>query len=191
MMLQYSKEDINSSLDILHKGGVILYPTDTIWGLGCDATNLQAVDKVYLIKKRLDSKSMLVLLENANMLNSYVKQVPELAWDLIEASIKPLTIIYPGAKNLASNLVGEDGSIGIRIVNDPFCEELIRRFRKPLVSTSANLSGESPPRFFDEINKEIKEAADYVVNYRQNDLQPREASSIIKLDLNGVFKILR
>ncbi|MEE4116425.1 MAG: L-threonylcarbamoyladenylate synthase [Marinilabiliaceae bacterium] len=191
MMLQYSKEDINNSLDILHKGGVILYPTDTIWGLGCDATKPQAVEKVYRIKNRVDSKSMLVLIHNENMLKSYVKEVPGIAWDLIEASIKPLTIIYPGAKNLASNLLADDGSLGIRIVNDPFCEELIRRFRKPLVSTSANLSGEKAPPFFDEINEVIKEAADYVVNYRRNDMQPREASSIIKLDLNGVFKILR
>jgi L-threonylcarbamoyladenylate synthase len=190
-MLQYSKEDINNSLDILHKGGVILYPTDTIWGLGCDATKPQAVEKVYRIKNRVDSKSMLVLIHNENMLKSYVKEVPGIAWDLIEASIKPLTIIYPGAKNLASNLLADDGSLGIRIVNDPFCEELIRRFRKPLVSTSANLSGEKAPPFFDEINEVIKEAADYVVNYRRNDMQPREASSIIKLDLNGVFKILR
>lgn len=190
-MLQYSKEDIVKCVNILNSGGIILYPTDTIWGLGCDATKPQAVERVYRIKNRVDSKSMLVLLENANMLNSYVKEVPVVAWELIEASTKPLTVIYPGAKNLAGNLIADDGSIGIRIVNDSFCEELIRRFRKPLVSTSANLSGERSPRFFDDITEEIKEAADYVVNYRQDDLQPREASSIIKLDLSGVFKIIR
>ncbi len=187
----YKKEEIKEALDVLFKGGIILYPSDTIWGLGCDATNAEAVNKIYRIKERSDSKSMLTLVGNENMLNSYVKSIPEIAWELIDVSDKPLTIIYPGAKNLANNLIAEDGSAGIRIVNEPFCEELIRKFRKPLVSTSANISGNKSPQIFDEIDMRIKKAADYVVEYRQDDLQPRTASSIIKLNLNGVFTILR
>jgi len=187
----YSKEEIKNCLDILHRGGIILYPTDTIWGLGCDASNVEAVRKIYEIKKRKDSKSMLSLVAGENMLNSYVKDIPEIAWELIEVSDKPLTIIYPGVKNLAANLLAEDESAGIRVVNDPFCEELIRKFRRPIVSTSANVSGSDSPQIFDTIETIIKEAADYVVQYRQNDLQPRSASSIIKLNLDGTIKILR
>jgi len=187
----YKQEEIKKALDVLFRGGVILYPTDTIWGLGCDATNAEAVEKIYRIKDREDSKSMLSLVANENMLNSYVKSVPEIAWELIDVSDKPLTIIYPGAKNLAHNLIAEDGSAGIRVVKEPFCEELIGRFRKPLVSTSANIGGKSAPQIFDEIDDSIKKAADYVVEYRQNDLQPCYASSIIKLKLDGVIKIIR
>jgi len=187
----YSRKDIDDTLDALNKGRVILYPTDTIWGLGCDAGNHKAIERIYKIKQRSDSKSMLVLLDNENMLRQYVKEVPDIAWELIEVSDKPLTIIYPGAKNIARNLVAEDGSIGIRIVKDAFCSELIRRFRKPLVSTSANISGSPPPANFDMIEDEIKEAADHIVLYRQDDLQPSSASSIIKLAPNGEFTIVR
>ena len=141
MKAYYDKEDLKQALDTLKAGGVILYPTDTIWGLGCDATNPEAVEKIYAIKGRDKGKSLIVLLENDYQLEGYVQEVPEVAYQLIEVADKPLTIIYSQAKNLAANVVAEDGSIGIRIVKHPFCEELIKRFRKPIVSTSANISG--------------------------------------------------
>lgn len=187
----YDREDFQKALETLRSGGIILYPTDTIWGLGCDATNEVAVSRIYDIKQRIDSKSMLILISRENMLSSYIKEVPEVAWELIEATEKALTIIYPGAKNLSRNLIAEDGSIGIRLVKERFCVDLIDRFRKPIVSTSANISGRPSPGFFDEIEVEIKEAADHVVNYRQDDQQPQNASSIIKLSSGGVFEILR
>ena len=183
--------DIKQALEVLQSGGVILYPTDTIWGIGCDATNEKAVQRIYQLKKREDSKSMLVLMENMNFLNRYVKEVPEIAYDLIEMTEKPMTIIYPGAKNLAKNLIAQDGSIGIRISSEEFTRQLIQRFKKPIVSTSANMSGEPSPAFFDEISPEIIEAVDYVVEYRQDDHTPREPSSIIKLGVGGVFQVLR
>ncbi len=187
----YSRAEINKALTELYEGRIILYPTDTIWGLGCDATNKEAVERIFKIKKRSDNKSMLVLIENINMLTQYIKDVPDIAWELIDVSDKPLTIIYPGARNLAPNLIGEDGSVGIRIVKDPFCQELIRRFRKPLVSTSANISDSPSPSIFGEITEEIKAAADYIVSWRQDDLQTAKASSIIKLDPGGRFSIIR
>ncbi len=183
--------EIKKTLDVLYSGGIILYPTDTIWGIGCDATNEKAVQKVYEIKKRSDSKSMLVLIDEAARIPSYVNEMPELAWDLIELSEKPLTIIYPAAKNLAKNLIAEDGSIGIRVSREKFTRELIRRFRKPIVSTSANISGKPAPVFFDEISDEIKSAVDYVVNYRQDDLTKASPSGIIKLGVNGEVKVIR
>ncbi|WP_423129915.1 L-threonylcarbamoyladenylate synthase [Gaoshiqia sp. Z1-71] len=184
-------EDLKSALDVLYKGGIILYPTETIWGLGCDATNEAAVKRVYEIKKRADSKSMLVLMENINLLERYVAEVPEIAYSLIEVNDKPMTIIYPGAKNLAKNLIAEDGTVGIRITSEEFTRELIRRFKKPIVSTSANISGEKSPSFFAEISDEIKAAVDYVVNYRQEETVPAKPSSIIKLGLGGEIVILR
>lgn len=183
--------DIKKALDVLHSGGIILYPTDTIWGIGCDATNPEAVKKVYEIKKREDSKAMLVLMENPNRLNSYVDEVPEIAWDLIDTTDKPMTLIYPGAKNLAPNLINSDGTIGIRMTQEEFTQNLIQRFKKPIVSTSANYSGEPSPAKFDEIDEEIKEAVDYIVEYRQDDLSENKASSIIKLGLGGEFEIIR
>lgn len=184
-------DDINQALDILRKGGVILYPTDTIWGIGCDATNREAVSKVYKIKQREDSKSMLVLLENPNLIASYVDEVPEVAWDLVDVAGKPLTIIYPGAKNLALNLVAPDNSIGIRITTEKFTRSLIQQFRKPIVSTSANISGDPAPSIFDEISEEIKSAVDYVVNYRQGDYSKASPSGIIKLGVGGEIQIIR
>jgi L-threonylcarbamoyladenylate synthase len=184
-------EEINKALEVLNKGGIILYPTDTIWGIGCDATNSEAVAKIYNLKQRIDSKSMLVLVDNENRLQQYVSEVPEAAWQLIEVSDKPLTIIYSGAKNLAKNLLAEDGSIGIRIAKDEFCEKLIGRFRRPIVSTSANISGEKSPALFDEINSVIKDKVDYIVNWRTNDLTPGQPSSIIKIDALGRFTIIR
>ena len=185
------QEEIKKTLDILHAGGIILYPTDTIWGIGCDATNEKAVQRIYEIKKRADSKSMLILIDDAYRIPSYIDEMPELAWDLIELSEKPLTIIYPAAKNLAKNLIAEDGSIGIRVSRDEFTKELIRRFKKPIVSTSANISGQATPAFFDEISDEIKSAVDYIVNYRQNDTTQSSPSGIIKLEVNGEVKVIR
>lgn len=184
-------EDIKAALEVLQKGGVILYPTDTIWGLGCDAANEEAVRRIYAIKNREDSKSMLVLMENAALLERYVDEVPEIAYDLIELSDKPLTIIYDGARNMAKNLIAEDGSIGIRITAEKFSSELIRRFKRPIVSTSANISGKPSPACFDEIDSEIIEAVDYVVKYRQDDTQKAIPSGIMKLGRGGEIKIIR
>lgn len=184
-------EDIKAALEVLQKGGVILYPTDTIWGLGCDAANEEAVRRIYAIKNREDSKSMLVLMENAALLERYVDEVPEIAYDLIELSDKPLTIIYDGARNMAKNLIAEDGSIGIRITAEKFSSELIRRFKRPVVSTSANISGKPSPACFDEIDPEIIAAVDYVVKYRQDDVQKAVPSSIMKLGRGGEIKIIR
>ncbi|MDA3822909.1 MAG: L-threonylcarbamoyladenylate synthase [Bacteroidales bacterium] len=185
------KDDLNRALKVLQEGGLILYPTDTIWGIGCDATNEKAVRRIYNLKKREDSKSMLLLLHTENMLPSYVDVVPEGAWELIEATTEPLTIIYPGAKNIAKNLISEDQSIGIRITEDDFCTALLSRFRKPIVSTSANISGEASPANFLEIDEAILEDVDYVVKWRQEELGKSRPSSIIKLGVGGEIKILR
>ncbi len=178
-------------MQVLKSGGVILYPTDTVWGLGCDATNPEAVKRIFELKQRADVKSMLVLMENPNMLNSYIREVPEIAWQLIEVTDKPLTIIYPGAKNFAANLIAADGSVGIRITTESFTEHLIRQFRRPIVSTSANLSGKPTPQNFDEIEEEIKAAVDYVVLYRQDDTSRARPSSIVKLGIGGEIQIIR
>ena len=195
-LIQQSKfsdmqEDIKKALEILQNGGVILYPTDTIWGLGCDATSEVAVKKIYEIKKRADTRSMLVLMENINLLDRYVEEVPEIAYDLIEVSEKPITIIYPKGKNLAPNLLAQDGTIGIRITSEEFTRQLIQRFRKPIVSTSANISGSPSPATFNDISDEIRQVADYIVSYRQDDVTPASPSSIIKLGPGGEIKIIR
>jgi L-threonylcarbamoyladenylate synthase len=183
--------DIKEALEILKNGGVILYPTDTIWGLGCDATNEKAVERIYQIKQRSDQKSMLVLLDNPAKIPTYVNEMPDLAWDLIELSTKALTIIYSDAKNLATNLIAEDGSIGIRISNDEFNQKLIQRFKKPIVSTSANISGEHSPQNFNEISQQIIDSVDYVVKWKQDDYTKAIPSGIIKLGSNGEVKIIR
>lgn len=187
----YDAEDLKQALETLQKGGIILYPTDTVWGLGCDATNEEAVKRIYELKRRSDAKSMLVLVDTPNRIESYVQEVPDMAWDLIEVSDKPLTIIYPKAKNLAENLVAEDGSIGIRVSGEQFSKMLCARFKRPVVSTSANISGQPSPAFFAEISDEIKDAVDYVVRFRQDDRTPAKPSSIIKLDIGNVIKIIR
>jgi L-threonylcarbamoyladenylate synthase len=184
-------EDIKEACKILRSGGVILYPTDTIWGLGCDATDEKAVKKVYEIKQRTDSKAMLVLVDHVGKIQNYVGQMPDIAWDLIEMSDKPLTIIYPGARNLASGLLAEDGSVGIRVTREPFSAKLCETFRKPIVSTSANISGQPAPSNFSEINDEIKQAVDYIVSYRQNERSKPKPSSIIKLGEGVLFQIIR
>lgn len=199
--MRYEKEDIEAALRVLRAGGIIVYPTDTVWGLGCDATNAEAVQRLYALKRREDSKSMLVLLDSTAKLNYYVTDVPETAWALLEASdlsdesdisdTKPLTIIYPKARNLAANLLAEDGSIGIRITNEPFSKALCERLRHPIVSTSANISGEPTARFFNEISPQILAQADYVCRFRRDDDCPHEPSSIIKINEDGTFVIIR
>lgn len=184
-------EDIKKACEIMQAGGIILYPTDTIWGIGCDATQEKAVQRVYELKRRADHKAMLLLTDSPAKLNAYVSEVPEIAWDLIEVADKPLTLIYPGARNLAASLLGEDGSVGIRITSEEFSRRLCERFRKPVVSTSANVSGEPSPRTFDEVSEVIKAGVDYVVSYRQDDRTEAQPSSIIKLGLGGLFQVIR
>ena len=175
----------------MREGGVILYPTDTIWGIGCDATNEDAVRRVYEIKQRQDSKAMLVLVDSSVKVDFYVRDVPEVAWDLIDLADKPLTIIYSGARNLAANLLAENGSVGIRVTNEDFSKRLCQQFRKAIVSTSANISGQPSPKNFSEISEEVKSAVDYIVGYRQEEISNPKPSSIIKLDKGGVIKIIR
>ena len=195
---RYDKTDLDQAVEVLRAGGIIVYPTDTIWGIGCDATNAEAVRKIYALKQREDSKSMLVLLDAPGKLQGYVRDIPEAAWMLLEASepeadsdSKPLTIIYPNARNLASNLIAEDGSIGIRITSELFSKALCERLKRPIVSTSANISGHPSARFYHEIEQEILEGADYICRFRREDDTPHQPSSIIKLDTNGTFQIIR
>lgn len=185
------KEEINKALEVLKSGGIILYPTDTVWGIGCDATNLEAVAKVYALKNRVDSKSLIVLLDTDNKLQSYVSEIPDVAYDLIEYAEKPLTIIYSGAKNLAANLINDDGSIGIRIPKHEFCQQLIQRFRKPIVSTSANISGGVTPKIFSEISQKIIDGVNYVVDLEQMSAEAKECSTIMKLEPDGKFAFIR
>ncbi|HEY5571169.1 MAG TPA: L-threonylcarbamoyladenylate synthase [Bacteroidales bacterium] len=184
-------EDIKKAIEVISKGGIILYPTDTIWGIGCDATNEDAVKRIYEIKKRSDSKAMLVLIDSEVKLNYYMHEVPEIAFDLIEVSDRPLTIIYPGARNIAPNLIGSDGTLGIRVTRELFSKTLCERARKPIVSTSANISGEASPRFFSEISAEIKKSMDYIVHFRQEDKTETNPSQIIKLGVGGQIDIIR
>ncbi len=185
------EEDIKKSLDTLRNGGVILYPTDTVWGLGCDATSQSAVDKIFKIKSRDEGKSLLLLVSTEQMIDRYVNEIPEIAYQLIEVTDTPLTIIYPGGKNLASGVCAADGSVGIRICQDDFCNELISRFRKPIISTSANFSGKPTPGNFDEIDESLIEKVEYIVKYRQDDRQKHNASPVIKIGLNGTIQIIR
>ncbi len=184
-------EEIKKAVEVMRNGGVILYPTDTIWGIGCDATNEEAVKKVYEIKKRADSKALICLVDSEAKIDFYVKDVPPVAWDLIELSTKPLTVIYDGARNLAPNLLAEDGSVGIRVTNEEFSKQLCFRFRKAVVSTSANISGEPSPKSFADISDEIKNAVDYIVGVRQNEKGGAKPSSIIKLGAGGVVQVIR
>lgn len=185
------KEDIEKACEVMFNGGIILYPTDTIWGIGCDATNPEAVKRVYEIKKRIDSKALITLVDSPAKVNAYVQDMPEIAWDLIEFATKPLTIIYDKARNLAENLLAEDGSAGIRVTNEPFSKDLCMRFKKPIVSTSANISGEPSPQNFSEVSQEIISAVDYIVKYRQDEKAKAAPSSIIKLGNKGEVKIIR
>jgi len=185
------KQDVRQALDVLRSGGIILYPTDTIWGIGCDATNPLAVEKIYKIKDRSKEKSVLILVGDERDIPGYVREVPDVAYQLIEYTDKPLTIIYDGAKNLAANLIAADGSVGIRVVRHTFCSALLQQFRKPIVSTSANLSGEPSPKTFHEVSEKILTGVDYVVKFDQDKLQEQRASTIIKLGPSGQFKLIR
>ena len=185
------RDEVNNALQILKDGGVILYPTDTVWGLGCDATNELAVAKINEIKGRSSDKSLIVLLDTDNKLQSYVTEIPEVAYQLIEFAETPMTIIFSGAKNLAKNVINTDGSVGIRIVKNDFCEQLLQRFRKPIVSTSANISGQPTPQFFDEISDEVKYAVDYIVELEQENRTPKQPSTIVKLGSGGQFEFIR
>jgi L-threonylcarbamoyladenylate synthase len=184
-------DDIMNALRVLRAGGVILYPTDTIWGLGCDATNAVAVRKIFDIKQRDDSKSLIILVNSVSMLERYVVNPPEVALQMAELSQKPLTIVYDRGRSLAEGVASAYGSVGVRICSEPFCDELINAFRKPIISTSANISGTEPPALFDEISEEIINAADYVCLYRQYDRSRLPASSVIRVSGNGAVKILR
>lgn len=185
------EEDIRQCLKVLRSGGLILYPTDTVWGVGCDATNDEAVRRLYRLKGRADDKAMLVLLGNVEQLDHYIVDVPEMARELIEVAVKPLTIIMDGAYNVSETLLGENDSLGVRIPREDFCSRLCARFGRPIVSTSANKSGEPGASTFGEISEDIKAGVDYAVNYRRDDEQKHSASNIIKLNSNGTFKIIR
>lgn len=201
MAERYDREDLQEAVRVLRAGGVIVYPTDTVWGIGCDATNEDAVRKVYALKHRVDSKSMLVLLDGAGKLQGYVEHIPDAAWDLLECTAhdrdsqglqpRPMTIIYPGAKNIAPNLIAEDGSIGIRITQEPFSKALCEQLHRPIVSTSANISGEPTAKNFRQISQAVLDAADYVCRYRRNDETEKRPSSIIKLGIDNQIQIIR
>lgn len=185
------RQDIRNALDVLRRGGVILYPTDTVWGLGCDATNPEAVERIFRIKNRRDGKSMLSLVGSLAQLERTVKTVPEVAYQLLEAAVDPVTVIYDSPVGLAPALLADDGSAGIRVTDEQFSRELCRAFRRPIVSTSANKSGKKAPATYAEIEEEIRQAADYVVSYRRDDMTPSRPSAIIKLTDSGIVKVIR
>ena len=193
MEMRYDKADFQAALRVLREGGVILYPTDTVWGIGCDATCARAVARVYDIKRRIDSKAMLVLLDGAGKLQGYLEKVPDTAWMLLEANEgqRPMTIIYPKARNLAPNLLAEDGSVGIRITSELFTKALCEQLRRPIVSTSANFSGEPAAKTFQEIDPDLLQAVDYVCQFRREDNTVHKPSSIIKIDEAERITIIR
>ncbi len=179
------------AIEIMRKGGIILYPTDTVWGIGCDATNAEAVDKIYALKRSTDKKSMLVLCKDVDSVVRYVNKAPSVAFDVMEMSEKPLTAILPGAVNVATNLIPDEGTLGIRVPNHEFCHEMLRRFGRPIVSTSANISGEQTPLKFAEISQEIIDGVDYIVDPRFEGKPTRKPSSIISFGADGAVKIIR
>ncbi len=185
------EEDIKQAVDCLKNGGLILYPTDTVWGIGCDATNPDAVKRIYDLKRREESKSMLVLVDSDGALERIVDDIPEVAWQLIDAAVDPLTIIYDHPKNVATNLLANDGSLGIRITDEKYSKELCRRLRRPLVSTSANISGNKAPGIYSDISEEIKAGVDYVASYRRDDTEAPSPSNIIKVSEGGLVKVIR
>jgi L-threonylcarbamoyladenylate synthase len=185
------EDDIRQAVETMRKGGVILYPTDTVWGIGCDATNAEAVARIYKIKQRDDSKAMICLVDSDVRLQRYVRDVPGVAWDLMEFAVKPTTVILDNATNLANNLVAEDGSIAMRITREPFSKELCYRFQKPVVSTSANISGQPAAQNYCDISQEIIDAVDYVCWSRRQEHKPHKPSSIIRLTKNGEVTIIR
>lgn len=184
-------EDIRNAVEVLRRGGVILYPTDTVWGIGCDATNAEAVAKVYKIKQRDDSKALICLVDSDARLQRYVRNVPTVAWDLLDAAVKPTTVILDGAVNLAPNLIADDGSIALRITKEPFSHELCYRFQKALVSTSANISGQPAASNYSDIDPQLLEAVDYVCFSRRQEHKPHTPSSIIRLRQDGEVTVIR
>lgn len=189
--LKEYREDIKNAIDVMNRGGVILYPTDTIWGIGCDATNEEAVRRVFEIKRRNDAKALISLVDSEAKIEFYVREVPEVAWQLMEVAERPLTIIYDGARNLAPNLMAEDGSAAIRVTHEEFSRNLCMRMRRAIVSTSANISGQPSPRRFQDIAPEILDAVDYVCTSRRDESQNPPASNIIKLGVGGEVKVIR
>ncbi|MBR1499922.1 MAG: threonylcarbamoyl-AMP synthase [Bacteroidaceae bacterium] len=184
-------EDIRTAVQTLRQGGLFLYPTDTIWGIGCDASNEEAVRRIFELKRREDSKAMICLVDSANRMQRYLRQVPDVAWDLVEFAEKPLTLILDGAVNLAPSLIAEDGSVGLRVTRENISHELCYRFERAVVSTSANISGEPSPACFAEVSDEIKQGVDYIMKSRQNDTSKAKPSQIIKLGPDGRIQILR
>jgi L-threonylcarbamoyladenylate synthase len=185
------KDEVAKAFKIIQDGGIILYPTDTIWGIGCDATNTEAVKKIYHLKQRSETKSMIILLDTDSKLLSYIQEVPDVAYDLIEYTENPLTLVMPGAKNISPALIAVDGSVGIRISSNPFCQQLIQRMRKPLVSTSANVSGKASPQYFSQIDQEIIDGVDYVVDLDQHSKEIKNPSTIMRLEPDGRFEFIR
>lgn len=185
------EEEIKKVIDVLNLGGTILYPTDTIWGIGCDATNARAAEKVYKLKGRVPQKSLIILVESVEKLKEYVVEIPEMAADLIESVTDPLTIIYPGARNLAKNVVAEDHTIAVRIPRDEFCQALLKAFGKPITSTSANRSGDPSPLSFSKIPLEIINGVDYVVGINQHRVNRPKVSTIVRINEDGEIQILR
>lgn len=188
---RFQKKDLDACVAALKSGGIILYPTDTIWGIGCDATNEEAVQKIIQLKKRKDNHAMIVLVDNEHRLDRYVKEIPLIAFQLIDVADKPLTIVYPYGQNLAPSVLSEDGSIGIRVTADRFCQELVKKLGKPLVSTSANVSGEKFSGKYTDISSEIIEGVNYVAEFRRNDAAALAPSQVIKLGIGGEISILR
>ena len=190
-ILSEYRDDIRQAVEVLNRGGIILYPTDTIWGIGCDATNAEAVKRVFEIKQREDAKALITLVDSEAKVQAYVREMPDVAWDLMEVADSPLTIIYDGARNLAPNLLAEDGSVGIRVTHETFSNYLCLRFKRPIVSTSANLSGQPSPRCFADIAPEIVAAVDYVCTSRRQETVCPSPSHIIKLGVGGEVKVIR
>lgn len=182
--------EIVKALEVLQQGGIILYPTDTVWGIGCDATNADAVAKIYALKRREESKSMIILVNGERMLYNVFNDVPEVAWNILELSEKPTTLVLDNPRNVAKNLIAPDNTLGMRLVNEPFCYKLMERFKKPIVSTSANISGQPTPLSFSEISPEIVNGVDYVVNFRRGE-KAEKASAIIKLSKDAQVKVIR
>jgi L-threonylcarbamoyladenylate synthase len=182
--------EVHNAFEVIKNGGIILYPTDTVWGIGCDATNEEAVKKIYALKQREESKSMIVLINGERMMYNVFKEIPEVAWQILDLSEKPTTLILDNPRNVAKNIVAEDNTLGVRIVTDPFCFKLMERMKKPLVSTSANISGMFTPKTFKEISPEIIKGVDYVVNLH-HDKVCKKPSAIIKLTLDSQVKVIR
>jgi L-threonylcarbamoyladenylate synthase len=191
LIISYYKNDIENCLSVLHAGEIILYPTDTIWGIGCDATNADAVRKIFELKKRAEKKSMIILVDDESMIRDYVSNPSQKILAFISSAKRPTTAIFKNAFNLPQNLINEDGTVAIRIVRDDFCRQLVEQLKKPLVSTSANISGEKFPQNFNEVSNEIKNGVDYIVQHRQNDFSKSTPSSIIKLNYRDEIEVIR